>query len=220
MALSFLTTGGCGSANPYDNLYQAQQASEGRPGQNIFAHGYFPAAFAELQIDCGYPAPSMPIISEVEADWYPRQWQAAREPSFYWLSEQEPPPEFALRFSYIPSFTHSIFIRIHREGDDYRLIAKKMSGAGGYDPGTISRSKEMRLSVQQVAELERLLGDGVFFNQPPNTCAMGFDGSQWIFELASKDGYKMVNRWSPTEGTARVLGEYLVRLSGWEFDPY
>jgi len=217
VALPLLATGGCGSANPYDSLYETQQASEVRQAQDAFAKGYFPQAIDAPQLDCSYPGGPLPIVSGIEADWYPRQWEAAKEPSLYWLSEQEPAPEFAFRFSYVPSFTPSIFIRVHKVGGDYRLTAKKMSGTGGYDPGAISRSKEIRLSVQQVGKLERLLSNG-FFNQPPITCDSGFDGSRWILEMVSENEYKMVNRWSPAEGSVRVLGEYLVSLSGWKFD--
>jgi hypothetical protein len=220
MALSLLAIAGCGPANPYDSLYQAQQAKDGAYWRTSFAKGYFPPSFGEpkMEYSCNSDRPA-PIIGEVESDWYPRQWQAAKEASFYRLSEQKRPPAFALRFSYIPSFQPSIFIRVDKEGNDYRLIAKQMNGAGGYDPGTIARSMEMRLSKPQAAELERLLANGKFFDQPPVDCIQGFDGDKWIFELASKTGYKMVKRWSPDKGAALDLGEYLVELSGFDFAP-
>lgn len=189
-------------------------------GEGLFASGYFPRTFGEPQIDCGYPAGPAALIGEVEQEWYPRQWQAAREPSFYGLSEQDIPPAFALRFSYIPSFTPSVFIRVHRESDGLRLVAKEMSGAGGYEPGKIARSKEVRLSSQQVLQLEKLLAEEALFEEPADTCQLGFDGSEWIFEMVDSKGYRMVKRWSPNEGAAYNLGMHLAELSGWQFDKY
>jgi hypothetical protein len=221
LAIALIAVGGCGPANPYDDLYRGQQAGDVRVWQSSFAKGYFPPNFGKPEQVCGDSNPPLPVIGEVEAAWFPRQWEAAKEPSFYRLSLQKPPPEFALRFSYIPSFTPSIFIRVHKKGSDYQLIAKTMSGAGGYDPGTISMSKEMRLSKLQVRELERLLEDGKFFIPPPVECGMGhFDGSEWVFEEVSNSGYKMVKHWSPEKGSAHDLGTYLVELSGLSFDPY
>lgn len=207
---------GCGPANPYDSLFRAQQAKH----TSAFAHGYFPEDYGKPQVDCGDPAGPIPVIGEVEHDWYPRQWKAAREPSFYRLSTDGVTPDFAFRFSYIPTFTPSIYVRIHKVDNGYSLIAKKMSGAGGYEPGEISQSKEVRLSPDQASELERRLADGKFFDQAPATCDIGFDGSEWIFETVDKNGYKFLKRWSPESGTAHDLGLYLLGLSGFGIDTH
>jgi len=205
---------GCGPANPYDSLFQAQQATD----TAAFAHGYFPADYGKPQVNCDYLGGPIPLIGEVERDWYPRQWKAAREPSFYRLSKEGVPPEFSFRFSYIPSFTPSVYVRIHKVENGYRLIAKKMSGAGGYEPGEISQSKEIRLSPDQASELERRLANGKFFDEAPATCDSGFDGSKWIFESVDKNGYKFLKRWSPRSGAVRDLGVYLLGLSGFGID--
>lgn len=162
----------------------------------------------------------MPIIGEVEREWYPRQWRAASEPSFYELAQCEALPDLALRFGYIPSFDPSVFIRVQPDGEGLKLIAKKMTGAGGYDPGTLGRSKELRLTDKQASELRRMLSAEALFQEPPHTCELGFDGSQWIFEMVDKEGYKMVKRWSPNEGAAHNLGQFLIDLSGWRIDTY
>lgn len=200
----------CGPANQYDGLFQAQQANK----TPAFARGYFPEEYGKAQVYCSYLGGSLPVISEVERDWYPRQWEAAREPSFYRLSKEGVPPEFAFRFSYIPTFTPSIYVRIHKVGDRYRMIAKMMSGAGGYDPGEISQSKEIRLTPNQAFEFERRLANGKFFDQGAAPCDGGFDGSEWIFESVDKNGYKFLKRWTPQSGAVQELGVYLVGLSG------
>jgi len=160
----------------------------------------------------------LPLIGEVEEEWYPDQWMAAREPSFFLFSEQDAPPKFALRFSYFPSFSPSIFVRIQEDDGNYTLFAKRLDGAGGYEPGSIASSKKVRLSAQEVAELQQLLRKDALFEEKAGECAGGFDGSQWLFELVDSKGYRFVKRWSPTDGAGRRLGERLVELAGWNMD--
>ncbi|MEH6759444.1 MAG: hypothetical protein V7676_18375 [Parasphingorhabdus sp.] len=185
-----------------------------------FAAGFFPPEYAKPGLSCGYPSGSVPIVGEIESEWYPKQWLAASEGSYYDLAQCDTLPEFSLRFSYIPSFDPSVFIRIEAEGEGLKLIAKELTGAGGYDPGRLGRSKELRLTDQQAERLQKLLDAEALFQMPSKTCEMGFDGSQWIFEMVDKDGYKMVNRWSPQKGAPHAVGMYLVELSGWDLELY
>ena len=198
----------------HDRLYEAQKAEQQLLSQSAFASGYFPPEYAEPSLDCGYGNGPIEIIGDVESDWYPGQLSAAREPSLYLMAEQEEPPEFALRFTYLPSFSPSVFIRVDKEGDDYWLIVKHLSGAGGYDAGTIASSNRKPLSDRQVGQLTRMLSESAFFDEPNEECRMGFDGTQWIFEQVDASGYRMIKRWSPDEGKARELGELLIELSG------
>lgn len=190
-----------------------------------FASGYFPPSYSEADIPvCGDLL--VPRISEVESEWYPGQWSAACEPSFWQLSEAPTHPDFALRFSLIPSFEPSVFIQVFSSGESHRLIVKEMSGAGGYEPGYIWRSRERVLTTVQVSELKRMIESERFFGPTAidpddgvleDGCSFGFDGSQWIFERVDENGYAMVQHWSPNEGAAKELGEYLIDLTGWEF---
>ena len=207
-------------ADTFDSEFRAQFEEGGQNPAQMFASGYFPESYGEPQVDCGRSNGPIALVGETEQEWYPRQWRAAREPSFYLMAGQETSPEFALRFSYIPSFTPSVFIRVQSDGDGLRLIAKVMSGAGGYDPGTINRSREVRLSSEQAAELRRILAEGELFSEAPDSCPFGFDGSKWIFEVIDIHEYKMVKRWSPNSGAGFDLGQHLLRLSGWDVDTY
>jgi len=185
-----------------------------------FADDYFPAQFGKPSEDCGDPVGPVPIVSKFERDWFAGQWRAASESSFYEAAQYKAAPEFALRFSYIPSFDPSVFIRVQSDGNGLSLIAKELSGNGGNDPGTLARSKKIRLTDKQASELKAMLNSEALFEEPPTTCEQGFDGSEWIFEMVDKDGYRMVKRWSPASGPAHDLGQQLIRLSGWSIETY
>jgi hypothetical protein len=190
------------------------QSLESQRGTGI-ADNYFPAQFAKPSEDCGYPVGPVPIVSKFERDWFAGEWRAASESSFYEAAQCKTVPEFALRFSYIPSFDRPMFIRVQSDRNGLSLIAKELSGDGGYDPGTLARSKKIRLTDKQASELKEMLISESLFEEPPATCEQGFDGSEWIFEMVDKDEYRMVKRWSPASGPAHDLGQLLIRLSGW-----
>ncbi len=214
-----LLSAGCIPAPKYDSEFEAQFRGQDQSAIAKFASGYFPEAYGEPSVDyCSSDAGPWPLVGEFEEDWYPEQWMAAREPSFFLLSEQKSPPEFALRFSYIPSFSPSIFIRIHKVGESYVLVAKRMDGAGGYEPGSIASSKEISLSRKEVAEFRRLLSEEALFEEQADPCSRGFDGSEWLFELVDPQGYRMVKRWSPTDGAGYELGQHLLHLVGWNIE--
>ena len=215
-----LSLAACTAERFDEPVCRAPQRSAASQASSGFARGYFPAEFAKPTLDCGTPSGLLPLIGDIEQDWYPKQWQAAHEPSFYELTQCGTPPEFALRFSYIPSFDPSVFIRVQSDGDGLSLIAKQLTGAGGYDPGALGWSKKMQLTERQASELQQILASQALFEEPPATCEMGFDGSQWIFEMVDENGYRMAKRWSPSDGAAHNLGRFLIELSGWEIETY
>lgn len=95
------------------------------------------------------------------------------------------------------------------------MVAKRMNGAGGYEPGSIASSKMIRLSDDEVADLKKLLTEDGLFAEKADNCSFGFDGSEWLFEQIDHQGYRLVKRWSPTEGAGLRLGQHLVKLAGW-----
>ncbi|WP_428028250.1 hypothetical protein [Altererythrobacter sp.] len=219
LVLIILITSGCIDPPQYDDEYEAQFERETQNPRELFASGYFPEVYGEPIVgNCDWPSGPHPLIGEVEEDWFSDQLIAAREPSLHLLSQQQLRPSFILRFSYLPSFSPSIFVRVYKDTDDHFLIAKRLSGLGGYDAGTIASSKKIRLTSDQVDSLKRLLVEEALFNEPADDCSIGFDGATLIFEQVDENGYKMVKRWSPSEGSAYNLGLHLHRLTGWNTD--
>jgi hypothetical protein len=224
--LLFNAMSGCGPIRTEDLTCSAGLASEPAVASEAFAGGYFPESYSEPTVSiCGLPL--QPRISEHESEWFGGQWRAACEPSIWAVSEATERPDFLLRFSALPSFSPSVFITVESEGENHTLTVKQMSGAGGYDAGSISRSKDVSLTTEEVAEIRRILADGDLFEQTgqgpvsessEGSCFFGFDGTTWIFETADENGYSMAQYWSPDGGASRTLGDYLIELSGWEFD--
>ena len=185
-----------------------------------FAGGYFPPEYAKPIVKCDFGLKERPVIGDIKEEWYSDQLNAASEPSLYAKASCEALPDFVMRFSYIPSFDPAVFIRVESDKDGLLLIAKQLSGVGGYEPGSIARSMQVRLTAAQATELRDLLSESALFAEAPSTCDVGVDGSQWIFESVDKGGYKMVDRWSPEEGAAHSVGRHLIGLTGWDVETY
>ena len=224
VALVFVVTG-CGSGN------DASPAIDRRcivlPGENVPmekskpSNNYFPAKFGKPAQVCnyiGYPM-CFATISEVERDWYPRHWQAANEPSLYERSNgPSPAGTSTLRFTWLPSFHHPVIVRIERSGKGAQLIAKQLSGKGGYEPGIVERELNRPLSATDIAKLNAILSTTNVLGQRATTCGSMLDGSRWIIEGLDQNGYHYVNRQSPKEGPVRAFGDFALLLTGWTFE--
>jgi len=113
-----------------------------------------------------------------------------------------------------------VFVRFTITGDRATLIAKELSGAGGYEPGTISRQVERDLSEREMQALSRILKQTAVLDLPPVDCMLGADGSQWIVEAADNEGYKYINRWSHNFGPIHDFGIFALKLTGWRYEIY
>jgi hypothetical protein len=180
---------------------------------------YFPKAFYEPSRTCPDSDHKLSIIGSVEARWYPEQWRAASEPSIFAMSTS-PGPARVYRFTWLRSFHAPVFVRVQFEADGRAtLIAKQLSGAGGYRPGKVVKQLQRSLSEAErdkvSAELAR---DGVLA-LPATDCAIGADGAQWIFEASENGTYRFINRWTPRSGPVHDIGLLFLGLTGWSFDP-
>lgn len=183
---------------------------------------YFPDSFYEPSVQCDELEGGLqPVLSIVEKRWYPRQLDAAGEPSLYLASQADRPDgQQSLRFTWLPTFQHPVFVRVESLPDGrQKLIATRLSGAGGYAPGTVKDRIERLLTATESRRLGKMLERTRLSELPPTLCADGgTDGSQWIFESVDSRGYHFVNRWTPRKGEVRKLGLLLLSLTGWTFE--
>lgn len=206
----------------------AARVSNGQTAaQDEFAAGYFPANFADPVPVCG--GNEYPRIGEVEEEWYPAQLAAACEPSLHKVSQSViGQGDFMLRLSLMPSFAPSTFVTVEKASGDYTLTIRQMSGAGGYDPGEILRSKRVKLTRDEGEEIERLAARAFITDlrerqeaaaDGEQMCFGMFDGTTWLIEQADSSGYRLIEQVSPSRGTSFDLGMRMVELSGWSQQP-
>jgi hypothetical protein len=182
---------------------------------------FFPAALGEPTVRCRWDQTRLnPILGDFARDWYSRQLAAAAEPSLYLASQaQRPAGSATLRFTWLRSFHAPVHIRIETAGPGrHRLVAKQLSGAGGYDPGHVEKTIERPLTPDEAGRLQAMLASARVFDLPPDPCGGGADGAEWIFESVDAGGYHYASVWTPREGPANELGRFLMGLTGWEFE--
>lgn len=224
LVLIALVVSSCGPVRPQDRMCQADKFIDAGEQSIATLEGYFPDGFpGELQPDnCGVERPR---LSAVEIKWYPGQWIAACEPPLEDAARSESDSHFTFRFSFLPSFDSSLFMRLESHGNGQSLIVKQMTGRGGYDPGVIARSKEIELTDQEVTAIhESLVGileardasvAQARLDGPQDTCFFTFDGTMWIFEVVQNGKYDLVQANSPKDGPLFDLGQMLLTKTGW-----
>lgn len=98
------------------------------------------------------------------------------------------------------------------------MIAKELTGAGGYEPGTINRQITRTLNSAEARQLAEAMAKASPFNEPPANCELGLDGSQWMLERTERGSYDYASRWSPEKGAMRDFGMLALKLTGWKFE--
>lgn len=181
---------------------------------------YFPPSLGEPSMRCKYRAGELdPVMDDFERRWYSGQLAAAGEPSLFLESRTRTAGAKRLRFTWLPSFHHSVMVRIDTApSGEARLLAVRLSGAGGYAPGTPAERVERNLTPEEARKLEAALKQGRLFELPPKICDGGADGAEWIFEAVDAAGYHYLDRWTPRKGPARKIGLLLLSLTGWRFE--
>jgi len=163
--------------------------------------------------------PWQPILDEFRQEWFSSHLNAAGEQPLPRIVGRAEPALLSLRFLWLPTFHNPVVIRIETAADgDARMVAKRLSGAGGYDPGTVAAQLERALTKREWQRIARELTESQLFVQPAGDCSLGFDGSEWIIEAVDESGYRFFRRWSPEDGPVRELGDLLLDLTGWQFE--
>lgn len=181
---------------------------------------YFPPSLATTPSSCdtGPGVRPTPILSAFENQWYSRHLAAAREPSLYVDASRPRSALSTVRFTWLRSFHQPVFVRV--EGLDTpkaRLVATELSGAGGYDPGTVKVRIDRALTPAEAEGIRASLQATDVLRSSPTGCELGLDGAQWVVEGVDGSGYHFVSRWSPSSGGVREFGLAMLRVTGWTF---
>lgn len=184
---------------------------------------YFPSSYETPQWQCdfdGGKSSTFEMLDSVEVGWFSRQLRAAGEPSLYRASlRPRREPAQTLRFLWLRSFHPGVVVRVEVRGTTARVIAKQLTGSGGYDPGEIGRHVDRRLSRAELARLRAMLDAAHLFEREAPPCDVVVDGSAWVMERVDRSGYRMAYRLSPANGALREIGLYLLGLTRWDLKP-
>ncbi len=142
------------------------------------------------------------------------------EPQIYPLAH---PNSEVYRIFVSPTFSHALSIRVERNGKEYFLVAKYLSGQVGYDWGTLKGKKKRHLKEKEWQKLVSLLNQASFWTLPskdkePEPNEKGeeticLDNTDWYLEGVRGGKYQVVNRYCPESQSFKAMGLYMVKLS-------
>ena len=180
----------------------------------------FPEYLTKTERGCSFPAISNPVIlDEQSLDWYSSQLAAANEQPLQELAGVAP-ERLHVRFLWLRTFDNPIVVRIHEQEAGGAIIeAKRLSGAGGYEPGEIVDILQRNLTRSEFRRFNSLLSEGDLSNEPAANCDMGSDGAQWILEVVADGQYSYFERWTPQEGGVRDVALRMLDLTAWDIEP-
>jgi len=121
------------------------------------------------------------------------------------------------RFLWLRTFHHPVAVRLTVRAGHGTLQATELSGAAGYQPGSVLRRVSRELESKAVARVQAAWVGTDLWKAPVRSGPMGFDGSEWIVEARDGSRYHAVSRWSPKEGPVREFGLLLLSLTGWQY---
>lgn len=183
--------------------------------------GYFPASLSQTNYTCrDRDIGTRPILEEWEMGRYSAHLSAAGEPSLLEVVNQEASRLNVYRFTWLRSFEKPVVIRIEQaKGGALLMTASRLSGMGGYVPGSIETRIVRSLSQNEANQFRRALSAANGLRLKAVSCRWGYDGAQWILEGVDRGRYRYVERWTPDRGTVRALGLVMLSFTGWEIDP-
>ncbi len=149
---------------------------------SALAGGYFPAGMTRQTFKCAEHRKANPILSPLKVDWYSRQLAAAGERSLVSMAAGEKSAENVYRFTWLRSFDKPVFIRIQEIAPGaFQMTASRLSGTGGYEPGTVEVRIERKLSDAEAKRFLRALAAANRLRLKAVDCRRGYDGAEWIF---------------------------------------
>lgn len=180
---------------------------------------YWPYEVRSQRYTCG-DGNSGTALDDFRASWYASHLRAAGERSIVRASSALPAQtRRTVRFTWLRSFDAPVIVRAETDqGGATTLTATELTGAGGYEPGTVARRIVRVLTPVEGERLEGVIERSRVFEQPPGECSMMTDGAQWISEADDSAGYRFVDRQSPQIGPSREFGMHMLNLTGWRFD--
>jgi hypothetical protein len=160
---------------------------------------FFPAALSER-----------PWSTRFMNGWYSRHLEAMNELPLAALESEDE----SYRFLWLRTFHRPVAIHVWRTGERHFMVAKRLNGSGGYDPGTFDLYWAHSLSENEWDAFMLHLEHSTYWLMQMGDYEMSQDGAQWIMEGYREGRYHVVDRQSPDTGAYRDACMYLLRQSG------
>lgn len=129
----------------------------------------------------------------------------------------------AYRLTILPTIDNPLSIRVENIGSNYVLTAKRLSGQGGYNAGTIKQERQRRITEREWNLLLNLINEANVWKLPTDDenyepdekgqVTICLDGSDWFLEGVKSGDHHAVNRYCPESKSFEAIGLYLVKLS-------
>lgn len=152
---------------------------------------------------------------EGRASYYTKYLSAMKEPSV--LAPLDKGAERVFRFTYLRSFHDPLVVRITESGDTVTARAVRLEMNQQYEPVKIISDKTWKLEDERRKAVKALPDQKGFWtplSPVEEAIALGgLDGSRWIFEVHDKDGYRMIDVWTPG-ALAGLEKDEVQRLAG------
>ncbi|MEZ4332415.1 MAG: hypothetical protein R3F35_11710 [Myxococcota bacterium] len=116
-----------------------------------------------------------------------------------------------IRLLWLRSFHPGVAVRVFESRNELVLVAKILTGAGGYAPGRVAREVRHPISREEWNSIIDALNSSQFWSLPTSKDENSMDGSKWVVEAAIDKRYHVVDRQSGDE--IRSIGELLLNLS-------
>ena len=161
------------------------------------------------------PSQNGPSLDDFVRRWFSKSLQRMGEPSL----TCEAPSADTYRLLMLPTWGAPVGVRVTLLSTTADVVVKRLSGNGGYDPGTLLAAKTSSLSVDDAARFRNTVADSAFWSIPTNdldNLLRVRDGTEWVMEGRSGNRYHVAFRGSPGAGKFREFCLLLLRLTGVE----
>ena len=156
-----------------------------------------------------------PIIKDLSVfgnNWFSKELFAMEEEVLYNSKEQ------VYRFSYFPSFTDNIVVRLEIHDNNTADLHYKLSEGISHGKG-ISKHEKAKLDKNETQEFLELLNKIKYWSLPTEIERLGVDGHHTILEGVKGGKHHIVDRWSPEESDPFYsVEEYFLNIVKQKFE--
>jgi hypothetical protein len=134
--------------------------------------------------------------------WISKDLREMDEPSL-WEDSQKQGQEI-YRFIWVRSFHQPVAVRLSINPDGSGdLVAKVLSGMGGYNSGSLIMNQQSHVSAVEVSSFIEKLSNANFWHLSTIRIEYIDDGAEWIMEATKNGTYHIIQRTSPRTGAFR-----------------